>query len=593
MKQFFLTVAGVFVALILFFVGVPLLLVVWAAGATQPATTPSHAVLQLDLRKGLPDQDPASALDLIRQRGASVMSIVQTLRNAETDDKVKGLFVRLPEGGVSPAAADELRLAFLRLKAAGKPVIVHSQGLYPAGIVASTYMLGASASELWMQPGAAFQVTGLASEDVFFKRFFDRYGVQPQFEQRYEYKTAVNPYLYDDYTPAQREEQLSWMRSIYETAVTTVARDRKRDPAALQRLIEAGPYTAAEAKAAGLVDKLGQVEEAKTALLGRAGKGAKLLDFDDYAAGAVRAERSGSGPAIAVIGGEGPIVTGPNEGGGLLSSGATMYSDEIAKAFYDAIEDKDVKAIVFRVSSPGGSDVASEQILAAVRAARAAKKPVVVSMGAYAASGGYWVASQADSIVAEPTTITGSIGVYGGKLAVGQALARFGVDVRQIGVGGDFASAYAMSSTFTPQQRAAFARMIDEVYEGFIERVASGRNLPPERVREIAKGRVWTGAQAKELGLVDQLGGFYDAVDRARSLAKLNQDVRFKVFPRQTGFFEAIGRMFGGSESSAETMGRVAFLLSDPRVEAVTRQLRDERLRSMNQGAVLAPAAVD
>jgi protease IV len=167
------------------------------------------------------------------------------------------------------------------------------------------------------------------------------------------------------------------------------------------------------------------------------------------------------------------------------------------------------------------------------------------------------------------------------------------VDVRQIGVGGDFASAYAMSSTFTPQQRAAFARMIDEVYEGFIERVASGRNLPPERVREIAKGRVWTGAQAKELGLVDQLGGFYDAVDRARSLAKLNQDVRFKVFPRQTGFFEAIGRMFGGSESSAETMGRVAFLLSDPRVEAVTRQLRDERLRSMNQGAVLAPAAVD
>jgi protease IV len=589
MKQFALTVAGVFVALVLFFVGIPLLLLVWAAGAAQPATTPAHAVLELDLREGLPDQDPQSALAVLRGRGVSVMSITQTLRGAETDNKIKALFVRLPESGVAPAAADELRLAFQRLKAAGKPVIVHSQGLYPAGVIASTYMLGASGSELWMQPGSSFQVTGMASEDIFFKRFFDRYGVQPQFEQREEYKTAVNPYLYEDYTPAQREEQLSWMTSMYETAVTTAAKDRKRDPLALRKVIEAGPYTAAEAQRMGLVDRLGQVKEAEQAALGKAGKGAKLVPFEDYEAGAMRSERMGTGPSIAVIGGEGAITTGPDEGGGLLSGGDGMSSDKVSEAFYDAIKDKDVKAIVFRVSSPGGSDTASEQILAAVRAARAAGKPVVVSMGTYAASGGYWVASEADSIVAQPTTLTGSIGVYGGKMAVGQALARFGVDVRQIGVGGDFAGTYAMGQTFTPEQRAAFARMIDEVYEGFIQRVAVGRKMPAERVREIAKGRVWTGAQAKELGLVDQLGGFYDAVARAKTLAKLQGDVRLKVFPKSATFFEAVQRAFGVSETSARVLGTAAYVLGDPRAQGALQQLSEARLRAGNGGMVLAP----
>jgi protease IV len=210
-------------------------------------------------------------------------------------------------------------------------------------------------------------------------------------------------------------------------------------------------------------------------------------------------------------------------------------------------------------------------------------------MGTYAASGGYWVASEADSIVAQPTTLTGSIGVYGGKMAVGQALARFGVDVRQIGVGGDFAGTYAMGQTFTPEQRAAFARMIDEVYEGFIQRVAVGRKMPAERVREIAKGRVWTGAQAKELGLVDQLGGFYDAVARAKTLAKLQGDVRLKVFPKSATFFEAVQRAFGVSETSARVLGTAAYVLGDPRAQGALQQLSEARLRAGNGGMVLAP----
>lgn len=585
MKQFAITVAGVFVALLLFFVGIPLVLVVIAAGAAQPATTPSKAVLTLDLREGLPDQDATSAIGFIRQRGNSVLSIAQTLRRAETDGKIRAVFVRLPESGVAPAAADELRLAFKHFRAAGKPIIVHSQGLYPAGVVVSTYMLGASADELWMQPGSSFQATGMASEDLFFKRFFDRYGIAANYEQRLDYKTAVNPYLYDDYTPAHREEQLSWMTSIYETAVAAAAADRKKDAVSLRQVIEAGPYTAAEAQAAGLIDKLGQVKEAEAAVLKRAGAGAKLVKFEDYSAGAVRAAKGSTGPAIAVIAGEGAITTGPSAGS-LFSASTNISSDETSKAIYDAIEDKEVKAIVFRVSSPGGSDTASEQILAAVRAAKAAGKPVVVSMGTYAASGGYWVASEASSIVAEPSTLTGSIGVYGGKLAVGDALARFGVDVRQMAIGGDFAGTYAMSSSFTPAQRAAFSRMIDQVYEEFLQRVALGRKMPIERVREIAKGRVWTGAQAKQLGLVDELGGFYDAIERAKVLGGLSgKPVRLKMFPAPTSFFESLQRAMGSSDNSVRALGTAAALLNEPEARALIAELTTARMRA--QGATV------
>jgi protease-4 len=303
------------------------------------------------------------------------MSIIETLRRAETDDKVKAVLVRLPEGGMAPASADELRLAFKHFRAVGKkPIFAHSQGLYPSGLVTSTYMLGSAASEFWMQPDSSLQAVGASSEEMFFKRFFDKYGVKAEYEQRYEYKNAVNPYLYSDYTPAHRESTLSWMGSVYTTALTTAAQDRKIDPAALIKTIEAGPYSAQEAKAKGLIDRVGQVKDAQDAMLARAGKGAKLLDFDDYVSRAKRAPPK-TGPTIAVVSAEGAIMTGSGEGGSPFGGDSTIYSDQVAKALYDAIDDKDVKAIVFRVSSPGGSDTASEQILAAVKAARKAGKP--------------------------------------------------------------------------------------------------------------------------------------------------------------------------------------------------------------------------
>lgn len=594
MKQFLITIAGVFVGLALFFIGVPMLLIAWATAAARPTPIAGHSVLVLDLREGLTDQPSPNPLVALSGKTGSVLGVEETLRAAERDDRVGGLLVRLPEGGLAPASADELRLAFKRFRAAGKPIVAHGQGLYADEMALSSYELAAATGDIWLQPASSFQATGLARQDVFFKGFFDKHGIQADYQQRYQYKTAVNPFLYDDYTPAHREEELSWMSSVYDVALANVAADRGVPVGRLKTVIEGGPYTAAVAQANGLVDHLGQVKEAETAILGRAGQGAKLVDFDDYAAQALHAPTvSGGRPTVAVISVEGDIVTGKaGRGPGPLGGGPSIHSDDVQKAFQDAIDDSEVKAIVFRISSPGGSDTASEQILSAVRAAKAAGKPVVVSMGTYAASGGYWIASQASEIVSEPTTLTGSIGVFGGKFALGQALAKFGVNMRGVKVGGDWADAFSPQGPMSPTQRVAFGAWMDGIYDGFVTRVAQGRRLPEARVREIAKGRVWTGAQGVGLGLVDRLGGFYDAVAEAKRLAGITGQARLRDFTAQPSPLEALRRMFSGASDGARIASALASLAADPTARALTGAVDEARLRA--EGAtVLAPRLVN
>ena len=586
MKQFFLTVLGVFAGLVLFVIVVPMVLITMAvASASSKPTTAANSVLELDLREGITDQPSSSPFAAFGGSGLSVVKVVDTLAQAEKDDHVKVLLLRLPEGGVTPASADEIRQAVRRFRASGKPVIAHSQGFQPVGTVIDSYMIGASASELWMQNTANFQVTGFSSSEVFLGRAFEKYGVRADFEQRYEYKNAVNEYTQSDYTGPHREAMTAWMTSIYESAIGNAASDRKVTPAALKTTIEAGPYSAQQALSLKLIDKIGQVEEAEKEAKRRAGSNSEIIEFGDYAAS--QGERAGSGKdAIAIVGAEGDIVTGRGGGGG-FGGGSSIHSDETAKAIYDAIEDKDVKAIVFRVSSPGGSPEASEQILAAVRAAKAAGKPVVVSMGSYAASGGYWISSEADWIVAQPSTLTGSIGVFGGKFVLAPALARFGVDMRGISVGGDYSDAFSPTEPFTASQRAAFAASMDKTYDEFVQRVSTGRHLPIDRVREIARGRVWTGAQGKELGLVDQLGGLTEAIGKARELAKIPADhsVRFKRYPKAESPWEALSSAFGVSSEAAHALITIGGVMSDPQVQATARMVEADRMRS--RGAVV------
>ncbi len=587
LKQFFLTVLGVFTGLVLFLVVVPVVLLTFAiaAGSSKPAT-PAATVLELDLREGISDQPSTDPFAVFAGGGLSTLQVVDALIQAQDDRSVKGLLIRLPEAGITPAAADELRQAIVRFKASGKPVIAHSQGFMPAGTAISSYMIGAAASELWMQNTAGFQATGLATNNLFLGRAFDKYGVRADFEQRYEYKNAVNEYTQSDYTPAHREAQTAWMTALYDSALAHVARDRKSTPEAVKALVEAGPYSAEQARANGLVDKIGQVEEAEAEIKMRAGRGAEIVELAKYASD--KGAREGSGRnAIAIVGGEGAIVTGRGGSASPFGGGAMIRSDDTAEAIYDAIQDKDVKAIVFRVSSPGGSPEASEQILAAVRAARAAGKPVVVSMGDYAASGGYWISSQADWIVAQPSTITGSIGVFGGKFVVAEALGRFGVDMRGLSVGGQYADAFSPAQAFTPEQRADFSASMDRIYDDFITRVSTGRKLPADRVREIARGRVWTGAQALPLGLVDQLGGLTEAVVKAKELARLpaDQPVRFKHFPKVRSPWEALSEAFGVQTEAARALVTIGGVMADPQAQAVMRRIEGERMRS--EGAVV------
>jgi protease-4 len=517
------------------------------------------------------------------------MSVVETLHRAETDDRVKGLFIRLPEGGLSPAVADELRLAIRSFKAHGKTVLAHSQGIYAEGVSTAAYMLGAASGDFWMQPGAALQSVGFASDDTFYKRFFDRWKIHADYQQRYEFKNAVNPFLYSDYTPAHREAELGWMGSVYLSELVDAAHDRGQDPAKLKAALEGGPYAAEDALSHRLIDHIGQVEDALAAIRRTSG-GSDLVDFAAYKADGADGIMPSS--AIAVIGAEGDIVTGTSRNGG-FNNQSGVFSDDVASAFHDAIADKSVKAIVFRVSSPGGSDTASEQILAGVRAAKAAGKPVVVSMGTYAASGGYWISSQASEIVAEPTTLTGSIGVFGGKFALGEALAHFGVDQRSLGVGGDFASAFSSGQEFSPKQSTQVSAWLDRIYAGFVDRVATGRKLSPDRVREIAKGRVWTGAQAKQIGLVDALGGFYDAVREAKRLSGLPLDrpVALKTLPAKRSMFDAFSRAIGVSSASVRMVAASAWLLGDPRAQGVMDELARSRL-GPDGATVMAPTPI-
>lgn len=586
MKQFFLTVLGVFTGLVLFLVVVPMVLIMMAvASAGSKPSIPRNTVLELDLRQGVSDSPSTNPLSF-GGAALSVIEIVDGLAQAGDDEAVKAVLVRLPETGLSPAAADEVRQAIRRLRAKGKIVIAHSQGFMPAGASVSAYMVGASASELWMQESASFQMAGLATEEIFFGRAFEKYGVNAQFEQRHEYKNAVNAYTQSDFTAAHREATLAWVGSIYDTSIAAAAADRKMTPAALKTVVEAGPWTAEEARARGLITHLGEVEQAEAEAKRRAGRGAEIVEFGDYVDAKGAREGTGS-DAIAIVYAEGPIMTGTGRGGDPFGGGSSIMSDDTAEAIYDAIEDKSVKAIVLRVSSPGGSPEASEQIAAAVRAAQRAGKPVVVSMGAYAASGGYWISAEADWIVAQPATLTGSIGVFGGKFVLADALGRFGVDVRGLSVGGEFADAYAVSEPWTAEQRAKISQQMDRIYDDFITRVARGRDLPPARVREIARGRVWTGAQALGLGLVDQLGGLEEAIAKARQLAKIPNDarIRLKRFPAPMSPWEALSEAFGVSGEAARALVFLGGVAQDPQAQAVARRVEADRMR--REGAVV------
>ncbi|MBL4618210.1 MAG: signal peptide peptidase SppA [Robiginitomaculum sp.] len=567
MKHFFVTIAGVVVGFFLILI-IPVMLIV-AIGAGVGATKsifgeddPSQLVLRLDLRQGITDQPQNS----IFQSTPSLLGIVGKLAAAENDDNVKGLFIRASSWGMGPVKAEQIRLAIKDFRDSGKFVIVHSQGFDDTSI--TSYLSVSAADEIWIQDTAAFAATGLSTETAFFGGVFEKINAKPEFEQFYEYKNSANTFTKKTFTAAHRESTLSWITDVFNTAIKQIAVDRNMNPQQLQAITDQAPFTSKQAVEAGLVDKLGHVVEAREAALARAGDG-EILQLSDYAP---PASKKKSSAIVALVSGEGAIATGSG-GGNPFSSEAGIYSDQMSEAIIAATKNKKVKAILIRIDSPGGSAIASDQIWNAIERAKAKDKKIIISMGQLAASGGYYIAAGADAIIAYPTTITGSIGVLGGKVVLDDTYDMIGYNVEQLNVGGEFAGAYSSSTSFSDKQRAAFRAGMADIYEDFTGKVATGRDMPLEAVLEIAKGRVWTGVQAKENGLVDELGGFKTAIAKTKELLGLKADDRIilRRFPAQRSPMEELFEMFGISTEAASTMAKLQFLVESEQIQTLLK----------------------
>jgi protease-4 len=569
MKTFILSFLGGVAALIVFFILLPLALIMSFASSGKPEPVKS-AVIELDLRNQMNDQPATSGVGAVFAQSSFVQTLLK-LNAAVDDPNVKGVFVRAAESDLGSSRAEELREAFLRLKKANKFIIASSQGFLASGPAA--YRAISAADEIWMQPGSSFEVPGITFETLFFKDLFDKYKVTADIEQFYEYKNAADVYKQRTYTPAYAEAMTRLAESVWSHSITDIAIDRKMAAPDLRKILEDSPYQAEQAVDLKLVDKVGWPEEAADAAKAR-GK-AELVEIANYTPPAGKAGKV----TIAIVGGEGDIVTGSGGAANVLSLGSPQFaSDAVSARLLALAKDTTVKAVVFRIDSGGGSATASDQIWRAVDRLKASGKKVVVSMGSLAASGGYYAATGADAIVSTRSTITGSIGVFGGKFAIADGLRNFGVNPASVGVGGPFASAYG-SEKFTPEQRKKLDDSLTAVYTRFTTLVSQGRHMPIEKVREIAKGRVWSGEDAKANGLVDETGDLIDAINKAKVLAGFKPedraDIRLDI--DQTTPLELIAKMMSGRNAHVSTGELTAFralsaMLGERRAASVLTQ---------------------
>jgi protease-4 len=510
---------------------------------------PNGCVLELDLQSVPHETGGFDPLALINARGRPLVlrDAVAAIHRAAEDRRVAGLIARVQMPAAAAGPVQELREAIAAFTAV-KPSLAWAE-TYPGTL---SYYLASAFGEVWMQPSGTVGLVGFATNALFLRGALDKAGIEAQFVARGEYKSAANLFTQDSYTEAHREADTRLLASLYTQVRQAVAESRKLDVDTVDAVADRAPLLRDDAAASGLIDRIGFRDEAYARvaeLVGAKGISPESGDADtDDAAppwlylsryAHATAERPGlplpaipgrkPKPVIAVVTVAGPIVSG--RGGPQLlpfgNSGAG--ADTIAAALREAAADDDVAAIVLRVDSPGGSVTGSETIWRAVAKARKAGRPVVASMGAVAASGGYYVSAGADAIVANPGTITGSIGVVTGKLIARELKGRLGVGSDTVRTNAN-ADAWSINAPFTPEQQAKVEAEADLFYADFVARVAEGRKLSVDAVDAVGRGRVWTGADALERGLVDELGGLRIAVRRAKVLAGLDPDAEVRMF---------------------------------------------------------------
>jgi protease-4 len=527
--------------------------------------------LETPLVENIPDDPVARAL----LGGAPVLrDVLDALETARDDKRVVGLIARLGAAPIGMAQYQELRQAIRDFRARKKFAVAWGETFGEFGPAGGAYYLATAFDQIWLQPSGDLGLTGILMESMFLRGTLDKLGIKPRMDHRWEYKNAMNQLTEKKFTPAHREAMAKVTNSWFSQMVTGIADGRHMSSEQVRALIDRGPFLGQEALDAKLVDGLAYREEVYAKAKERAGKGAQLLYLGRYLERAGRPHQKGK--TIALIYGVGGVQRGKN-GFDPVFGEVTMGSDTLTAAFRAAIEDPSVKAILFRIDSPGGSYVASDSIWRETLRARKAGKPVIASMGDVAGSGGYFVAMAADKIVAQPGTITGSIGVLGGKMLTTGFWDKLGISWDEVHDGAN-ATFWTGTEDYTPAEWARFQAWLDRVYTDFTSKVAEGRRLPKQRVLEIAKGRIWTGEDAKTLGLVDELGGFSTALRLAKQAARIPdaEDVKIKVFPPKKSALDVLlDRLLGREpESSESSAAETALLRVLHLIQPVARQLR-------------------
>ena len=562
----------VFLLICAVLVSAALVAISWVA-FRRPPGVPEKGVLVLKIEGDL-EEIATNPFDSVVAEPVTLRSVTAALRAAKTDPRITGVLLRPVQAPALWGKVQELREALVDFRSSGKPLVAM---LEFAGD--REYVLASAASRVVLVPPGQLNLIGLASYQVFLRGTFDKIGTVPDLLHIGDYKTAVNTFTETGFTPAHREMTESLNRDAFEQLISQVASARKKSVEDVRLLIDQGPMLPDAALENGLVDDVAYFDEiGKTSGLGDRFQEIELSRYLTVAPGD---RPSLNAPRVAVIYAVGTIVTGD---GGSGPTGTEVGSDKLTRYIREVRNDDSIKAVVLRVDSPGGSTVASDVIWRELMLLRA-RKPLVVSMSDLAASGGYYIAMPGHVIVAQPGTLTGSIGIFSGKFVTGGTYNKLGMTIESVGEG-KYAQMYSGARTFTPEERVKIEEQMQAFYDQFVEKVAESRKSTPEKIDAVAQGRVWTGRQAREIGLVDELGGLPRALALAQQRAGIGRDVAVNVlvYPPKPTLFEAISETFGGGQTMRASLAQA--LLEPQEREALAAVRRPMRL--MRQGEALA-----
>ena len=509
----------------------------------QASKPPESMVLSLDLDAGFTEGQVGpdwSAFGLSGQ--TSFQDAIIALRRARNDDRVKAVIATISGQSLGLAQIQDIRSAVTALRESGKSTLLYSETIGELGTATPAYYLASAFEEIWLQPSGGVGLTGLAVEQPFLKDFLDRIGVRANVVQRYEYKSAAENLTNTEMSEPNREALDTLFGTIFDQIVRGIATSRSISEDDVHKLMKEGPLMAQEAFDGQLVDRLAYRDEFEQDLDDRY-KEAKRVSINQYLRYGLPDDSIKAEHSIAMIHAVGPIQRGESDGGPFTNR-AVIGSETLASAIRSAVEDEDIEAVLMRIDSPGGSYVASDTVWREVIKARETEKPFIVSMGDTAASGGYFIAMAADTIFAQPGTITGSIGVIVNKLVFEDAFENLDINWTTLTYG-DNGAMFSVTRDFNETELSRLNRTLDTIYDDFTSKAAEGRDMPVEDMRRIARGRVWSGEDAQRIGLVDKLGGLSDAIDHTKVAIGLTPDdlVRLVPYPPPKDPFDTLREM--------------------------------------------------